>query len=61
MYMLTFIGALLGGSFGGFTGLIIGGLLGYATGFAFRQFVVGSLPVAQSQLLDSKFSIMGAL
>ena len=28
---------------------------------AFRQFNVGSLQVAQSQLLDSTFSIMGAL
>jgi len=59
--MLTIIGALLGASFGGFAGLVIGGLIGYAASFAFRQFVVGSLQVAQSQLLDSTFSIMGAL
>ena len=59
--MLTIIGALLGATFGGFVGLIIGGLIGYAASFAFRQFVVGSLQVAQSQLLDSTFSIMGAL
>jgi DnaJ like chaperone protein len=59
--MLTIIGALLGVSFGGFAGLIIGGLIGYAASFAFRQFVVGTLQVAQSQLLDSTFSIMGAL
>ena len=59
--MLTIIGALLGASFGGFTGLVIGGLLGYGASVAFRQFVVGTLQVAQSQLLDSTFSIMGAL
>jgi len=59
--MLTIIGALLGVSFGGFAGLVIGGLIGYAASFAFRQFVVGTLQVAQSQLLDSTFSIMGAL
>jgi DnaJ like chaperone protein len=59
--MLTIIGALLGASFGGVAGLIIGGLFGYAAGLALRQFVVGSLQVAQSQLLDSTFSIMGAL
>jgi len=59
--MLTFIGALLGVSFSGFTGLIIGGLIGYAAGVALRQFLVGNLQVAQSQLLDSTFSIMGAL
>lgn len=59
--MLTIIGALLGASFGGFAGLVIGGLIGYAASAAFQQFVVGSLQVAQTQLLDSTFSIMGAL
>jgi len=59
--MLTIIGALLGASFGGFAGLIIGGLLGHGASFALRQFVVGNLQVTQSQLLDSTFSIMGAL
>jgi len=59
--LLTIIGALLGASFGGFAGLVIGGLLGYGASVAFRQFVVGTLQVAQSQLLDSTFSIMGAL
>jgi len=59
--MLTIIGALLGASFGGFGGLVVGGFLGHAASFAFRKFVVGNLKVAQSQLLDSTFSIMGAL
>jgi DnaJ like chaperone protein len=59
--MLIFFGALLGAIFGGSAGFIIGGLLGYAASVAFRQFIVGSLQVAQSQLLDSTFSIMGAL
>jgi DnaJ like chaperone protein len=59
--MLAIIGALLGASFGGFPGLIIGGLMGYGASFAFRQFVVGSLQVAQTTLLDSTFAIMGAL
>jgi len=59
--MLIIIGALLGVSFGGFAGLVIGGLIGYVAGFALRQFVIGSLQVTQSQLLDSTFSIMGAL
>ncbi|MCH8135330.1 MAG: co-chaperone DjlA, partial [Proteobacteria bacterium] len=59
--MPTIIGALLGALFGGFAGLLIGGLLGYAASFALREFVVGSLQVAQSQLLDSTFSVMGAL
>jgi len=59
--MPAIIGALLGAYFGGLAGLIIGGLIGYAAGFALRQFVVGSLQVAQSQLLDSTFAVMGAL
>ena len=59
--MLIFIGALLGALFGGFPGLIVGALVGYAAGFALRQFIVGGLQIAQSQLLDSTFSIMGAL
>ena len=59
--MLIFIGALLGVLFGGFSGLIIGGFIGYVAGYVFRQFIVGSLQVAQSTLLESTFSIMGAL
>jgi len=59
--MLTTIGAVLGALFGGFGGLIIGGLIGYAASAALRLFVVGNLQFAQSQMLDSMFSIMGAL
>ncbi len=59
--MLTIIGALLGALFNGFPGLIVGALVGYAAGYALRRFIVGTLQVAQSQLLDSTFSIMGAL
>ena len=59
--MLTIIGAMIGALFGGFAGLLIGGFLGYAASFALRKFVIGSLQVAQSQWLDSTFSIMGAL
>ena len=59
--MLIFIGALLGALFGGFPGLIIGALIGHASGYALRRFVVGGLQIAQSHLLDSTFSIMGAL
>lgn len=59
--MLVIIGALLGALFGGFPGLVIGGLLGYAAGHALRNYIVGNLRVAQTALLDSTFSIMGAL
>jgi DnaJ like chaperone protein len=59
--MLTFIGALLGAIFGGFSGFIVGALAGYAASYALSRFVIGSLQIAQSQLVDSTFSIMGAL
>ena len=59
--MLTFIGAMIGAAFGGFGGLIIGGLIGYAGTFALKKLVMGTLQVAQTALLDSTFSIMGAL
>lgn len=55
------IGALLGAIFGGFPGFLFGGLLGYIAGVALQRTVVGGLRVAQTQLLDSTFSIMGAL
>jgi DnaJ like chaperone protein len=59
--MLIFIGAMLGALFGGFPGLFIGALIGYGAGIAVRRTIVGGLQVAQSTLLDSTFSIMGAL
>jgi DnaJ like chaperone protein len=55
------IGALLGAIFGGFPGFLFGGLLGYIAGVALQRTVVGGLRVAQTQLIDSTFAIMGAL
>jgi len=55
------IGAALGFLIGRFPGLIIGAALGYAFSRALRNKVLGGLQVAQSQLIDSTFSIMGAL
>src|SRR5210317_62056 len=59
--ILVFIGALLGALFGGFAGLLIGAAIGYAAGAVLRKSVVGGLQIVQSQLIDSTFSIMGAL
>jgi DnaJ like chaperone protein len=58
---LVVIGALLGALFGGFAGLLIGAGLGYAAGAILRQSVIGGLRIVQSQLIDSTFSVMGAL
>lgn len=60
-FFLLPIGALLGALFGGWSGLVIGALIGYAAGHALRHFVVSSLRVTQTKLIDSTFSIMGAL
>lgn len=59
--MFTFIGALLGAIFGGFPGLFIGGLAGYAAGIVLQRTLIGGLQIAQSQLIDSIFAVMGAL
>ncbi|NIS91460.1 MAG: co-chaperone DjlA [Woeseiaceae bacterium] len=58
---LILIGAIIGALFGSLPGAIIGGLIGYGAGIALRQSIVGGLRVAQSQLIDSTFSVMGAL
>ena len=55
------IGALLGALFGGLPGFLIGGFVGYFAGIALQYSVVGGLRVAQSQLLDSTFAVMGAI
>lgn len=55
------IGALLGALFGGFPGFLIGGFVGYVAGYALQRTLIGGLRVAQSQLIDSTFGVMGAL
>lgn len=59
--MLIFVGAIVGAIFGGFPGLVIGAAIAYAISWSLRRSVLGSLQVVQSRLLDSTFSIMGAL
>ncbi|MDH4125391.1 MAG: co-chaperone DjlA [Gammaproteobacteria bacterium] len=56
-----FIGALLGAIFGGINGLFIGGLIGYAAGFVLQRTLIGGLQIAQAQLIESIFAVMGAL
>lgn len=57
----AFVGGFIGLLVGGPLGLLIGAGAGYAAGVALRRSVIGGLKVAQSQLMDSTFSIMGAL
>ena len=59
--VLLVIGAVIGALFGALPGAIIGGAIGYGAGVMLRQTLVGGLRVVQSQLIDSTFSVMGAL
>ncbi|MGB5345864.1 MAG: co-chaperone DjlA, partial [Woeseia sp.] len=40
---------------------LVGGVAGYVAGLALKSYVIGNLRVAQENLLDATFSIMGAL
>ena len=59
--ILLYIGGFIGLISGGFSGLIVGAAIGYATGWVLKKSFVSTLGVAQNQLMDSTFSIMGAL
>jgi DnaJ like chaperone protein len=58
---LLVIGAIIGAIFGSLPGAIIGGAIGYGATVMLRQTVIGGLQIVQSQLIDSIFSVMGAL
>lgn len=57
----TVIGAIIGLLAGGIPGLVVGAAIGYAVGVVLQRTVLGGLQVVQSRLIDSTFSIMGAL
>lgn len=59
--ILAMIGGFIGVFVGGFGGLVIGAGIGYGASWLLQRSVVGSLRVAQNQLMDSTFSIMGAI
>jgi DnaJ like chaperone protein len=59
--LLIIIGVIIGALSGGPMGALIGGFIGYAAGIAIKRSLVGGLRVVQSQLIESTFSVMGAL
>lgn len=61
LMILVYIGGFIGLISGGIAGLFIGAGIGYVASLALKKTVVGTLRVAQNQLMDSTFSIMGAL
>ena len=58
---LTFIGALIGLFTGGPVGLLVGGAIGYAAGYVVQRSIIGGLRIAQNELIEATFSVMGAL
>jgi DnaJ like chaperone protein len=58
---LIVLGVIIGALSGGPFGALIGGAIGYGAGYVLRQTLVGGLRVVQTQLIDSTFSVMGAL
>jgi DnaJ like chaperone protein len=59
--LTTFIGAAIGVLFGGFKGALIGGVAGWFVGQWIRRSIVSNLQLAQSELVESTFSVMGAI
>lgn len=55
------IGAFIGLLIGRVPGLIVGAAIGYAISWGLRHSILGRLQVAQSQLIESTFSVMGAV
>jgi len=58
---LAFIGAIIGLLTGGLTGLLVGGTIGYLASNLLRRTVIGGLRVAQTELIESVFAVMGAV
>ena len=59
--LFVVIGALLGLLFGGPVGIIVGALIGYVAGKLLKRSALGGLRVMQSELIDTTFSVMGAV
>jgi DnaJ like chaperone protein len=57
----TIIGAIIGLFSGGLVGLFLGGFIGYVAGRALQIFAIGGLRVAQTELIETTFSVMGAM
>jgi DnaJ like chaperone protein len=55
------IGAFIGFLIGRFPGLVVGAAIGYAISWGLRRSILGQLQIAQTQLIESTFSVMGAL
>jgi len=59
--IFALIGGFIGLISGGFVGLLVGAAIGYAAAWGLKKTIAGTLSIAQNQLMESTFSIMGAL
>ena len=59
--MFAFLGAVIGAISAGLPGFLIGGAIGYLAAYALQRTVIGGLRIAQSRLVESTFSVMGAV
>ena len=59
--MFAFLGAVIGAISAGLPGFVIGGAIGYLATYALQRTVIGGLRIAQSRLVESTFSVMGAV
>lgn len=59
--LLTFIGGTIGLFAGGPIGLLAGAFIGYIASSALQRTVIGGLRIAQTELIESIFAVMGAL
>jgi len=59
--IFAFIGGFIGLISGGLVGLVVGAAIGYTAAWGLKKTVAGTLSIAQNQLMESTFSIMGAL
>jgi DnaJ like chaperone protein len=55
------IGAIIGAALGGPMGALFGGALGHVARVALQGSIIGSLRVAQSELIEITFAVMGAV
>ena len=59
--LLVVIGAILGLILGGPVGLFIGAFAGWASTQVLKRSILGGLQIMQSDLIDTTFSVMGAV
>ena len=59
--LFVVIGAILGLLFGGPVGLFVGAFIGWVATQALKRSILGGLQVMQSDLVETTFSVMGAV